>query len=159
MRAAQHAHLLLVQLLIAIAAAAGPVVISTWFPDAVQAAYDVAAARMPALDAVDAGVTFCEVHQCDGTVGWGSHPDTTGEVTLDAIVMDGATLNTGSVGYLRGIRTAFAAARKVMAYSQHTLLAGDGATNFSVLLGLTRESLESNATETGHAAWVGACVG
>lgn len=62
-------HTLLAALLLRSASAVDPVVISTWFPDAVQAAYDVAAARMPALEAVDAGCSFCEAHQCDGTVG------------------------------------------------------------------------------------------
>ena len=146
-------------LLVRAAYGAGPVVISTWFADAVQAAYDVAAARMPALEAVDAGCSYCEVHMCDGTVGYGSHPDTAGEVTLDAIVMDGATLNVGAVAYLRDVRPAFAAARKVMHYSQHSLLAGTGASNFSTLLGLPAEGLETSASDASHAAWLGAMIG
>ena len=48
---------------------------------AVQAAYDVLARRLPAMEAVDAGCTYCEVQQCDTTVGYGHHPDTAGRVT------------------------------------------------------------------------------
>jgi hypothetical protein len=113
-----------------------PVVVSTWFAPAVQAAYGVLAARLPAIEAVDAGCTYCEVNQCDTTVGFGHHPDTAGRVTLDALVMDGATFNAGAVGDLRGVRGAFAAARGVMAHSAHTLLAGAGAADFAAgLLG------------------------
>lgn len=45
--------------------------------------------------------SFCEEEQCDGSVGWGGHPDSTGEVTLDALIMDGPSMNVGAVGYLR----------------------------------------------------------
>ena len=44
---------------------------------------------MSALDAVVAGCSACERHQCDGTVGYGGSPDEHGETTLDAMVMDG----------------------------------------------------------------------
>ena len=29
---------------------------------------------------------------CDGSVGWGSHPDEAGETTLDAMVFDGTNV-------------------------------------------------------------------
>ena len=41
------------------------------------------------LDAVEVGCSTCEELQCDGSVGYGSHPDETGRVTLDALIMDG----------------------------------------------------------------------
>ena len=41
------------------------------------------------LDAVEAGCSLCEELQCDGSVGYGNHPDETGETTLDAMIMDG----------------------------------------------------------------------
>lgn len=134
-----------------------PVVVSTWFAPAVQAAYGVLAARMPAIEAVDAGCTYCEVNQCDTTVGYGHHPDSVGRVTLDALVMDGATFNAGAVGDLRGVRGAFAAARGVMAHSAHTLLAGAGAADFAAgLLGQAAEGTETAASDAEHAAWLGA---
>lgn len=37
------------------------------------------------MDAVVAGCTVCEEEQCDGTVGYGGSPDSTGETTLDAV--------------------------------------------------------------------------
>ena len=36
--------------------------------------------------------------QCDGTVGFGGSPDSNGETTLDAMIMDGVTMDVGSVG-------------------------------------------------------------
>ena len=78
------------------AAAFQPIVINTWFPSATQAAYDLASENYTALDSVQAGVQSCEDAQCDTTVGWGNHPDSTGETTLDAIIMDGVTMNAGS---------------------------------------------------------------
>lgn len=121
-----------------------PVVVATWFPSATQRAYDRLAAGFTALDAVELGCTLCEDEQCDGTVGYGGSPDESGETTLDALIMDGETHRVGAVTYLRRIRHAIAAARLVMAHTQHTVLSGDGATNFSVQMGLPLQDLHTN---------------
>lgn len=81
---------------------------------------------------------------------------TAGEVTLDAIAMDGFSMNSGAVGYLRNVRGAAAAARRVLHYSQSSLLVGDGATNFSIMSGLPAQTLESPASAADYAAWVAA---
>ena len=60
------------------------------------------------------GCTVCEELQCDGTVGFGGSPDEDGETTLDAMIMDGSTLDVGAVGCLRRIKPAIRVARKVM---------------------------------------------
>ena len=39
-------------------------------------------------------------------VGFGGSPDSTGETTLDAMVMDGVTRDVGAVGYLRRVKNA-----------------------------------------------------
>jgi len=95
----------------------GVAVINTWFADATAVAYGMVSTGYAALDAVEAGVTHCEVNQCDGTVGWGNHPDSTGETTLDAIIFDGVTMNAGAVAYLRSVGAAISSARRVMHYS------------------------------------------
>ena len=46
------------------------------------------------------------MNQCDTTVGYGGSPDEDGETTLDAMVMDGQTLDIGAVGALRGVKNA-----------------------------------------------------
>ena len=81
-----------------------PVIVNTW--GVMAGANDVAWANLTSsggsrLDALVAGCSFCEEEQCDGSVGYGNHPDSTGQVTLDALIMDGPTMNVGAVGYLR----------------------------------------------------------
>jgi N4-(beta-N-acetylglucosaminyl)-L-asparaginase len=93
----------------------------------------------PALDAIELGLTTCEQNQCDGTVGPGGSPDEACETTLDALIMDGSTLNSGAVAGLRRIRRAISAARAVMQYTRHSLLAGDLATRFAVEMGVGEE--------------------
>jgi len=137
-------------------AGGGVLVVNTWFAAATQVAYDLAAANFSAMDCVEAGSTYCEVHQCDTTVGWGNHPDSTGEVTLDAIIMDGFTLNVGAVGYLRRVRGAITAARRVLHYSTETILTGDGATNFSAMTGMAVGSLSSPASDADYSSWLAA---
>lgn len=131
----------------------GPVVINTWFPNACQAAYNATLDRAYALDAVELGCTVCEVAQCDGTVGWGGSPDSSGETTLDAMIMDGTSMDAGAVAYLRNVKSAISAARKVLHYTGHTVLAGQGATNFSATW-LPVEDLHSNSSVLNYAKWL-----
>lgn len=130
--------------------------ISTWFPEAVASAWVLANQSYQALDIVEDGASYCEQYQCDGTVGWGGSPDTNGETTLDALIMDGATHDVGAVGYLRNIRNAITMARKVMHYTTHTILAGDGATNFSVMMGQNKSSLYSKNSTDSYNDWIAA---
>src|SRR3712207_1379009 len=55
-----------------------------------------------ALDAIEAGIRPVEEDESVRTVGRGGWPNLLGEVELDASVMDGTTLRTGSVGALKG---------------------------------------------------------
>jgi isoaspartyl peptidase/L-asparaginase-like protein (Ntn-hydrolase superfamily) len=106
-----------------------------------------------ALDAAEQGVMYCEVAQCDGTVGYGGSPDTNGETTLDALVMDGRTMDMGAVGYLRNIKSAVSTARRVMEYSSHSLLCGDGAAAFSNMSGFPLQSLETQGSNWTYGNW------
>jgi N4-(beta-N-acetylglucosaminyl)-L-asparaginase len=130
-----------------------PVVVSTWFFNATSTAWLYLNHSFPALDAVENGCMTCEEERCDGTVGWGGSPDTTGETTLDALIMDGTSHDVGAVGYLRRVKNAISTARKVMHYTGHTILAGDGATNFSVLMGEAEEDLHSQESIQIFADW------
>jgi N4-(beta-N-acetylglucosaminyl)-L-asparaginase len=134
----------------------GPVVINTWFAAATAVAYNMTSLGYSALDAAEAGCAFCEATQCDTTVGWGNHPDSTGETTLDAIIIDGTNMNIGGVAYLRTVKNAISAARKVLHYSRHTILAGQGASNFSTMMGIPQADLHSNASIDDFDAWLAA---
>ncbi|KAL2192732.1 asparaginase [Corynascus similis CBS 632.67] len=124
-----------------------PFVINTWggpFTIATDAAYytltnSSSGQSTAALDAVVAGCSACERNQCDGTVGYGGSPDEGCDTTLDALVMDGTTLNSGAVASLRRIRDAVAVARAVLERTRHSLLAGDLATRFAVEMGFGPE--------------------
>ena len=55
-------------------------VVNTWggpFLAAAKNAYSILERGGSSLDAVEIGCTTCEVNQCDGSVGYGNHPDTT----------------------------------------------------------------------------------
>ncbi|KAF8046860.1 hypothetical protein N665_3376s0003 [Sinapis alba] len=110
-----------------------PVVVSTWpFLEAVRAAWRAVDNGISAVDAVVEGCSACEELRCDGTVGPGGSPNENGETMLDALVMDGV----GAVAAMRYVKDGIRAARLVMKHSQHTLLAGEGASAFAISMGL-----------------------
>ena len=72
-------------------AARRQVVIATWpfgLP-ASEVAWKALEGGAAPLDAVIAGVSHCEDDSSVDSVGYGGLPDASGEVTLDACVMDG----------------------------------------------------------------------
>jgi isoaspartyl peptidase/L-asparaginase-like protein (Ntn-hydrolase superfamily) len=119
-----------------------PVVISTWpfgMPANV-AAWQLLSAGKPALDAVEAGITYCENDTSVDSVGWGGLPDSAGEVTLDASIMDD-TGRCGAVACLHRVRNAIRVARMVMELTPHVMLAGESATRFAIDNGLHQTNL------------------
>ncbi|EWM29658.1 n -(beta-n-acetylglucosaminyl)-l-asparaginase [Nannochloropsis gaditana] len=146
-------------------ASALPLVLNTWsedFTGATRTAFDVisqATGRGGRLDALEQGLNFCELHQCGGSVGFGGHSDASGEVTLDAMVMDGVTHDVGGVGGLRRVKRAVSVARGVLEHTNHSLLVGEAATRFAVdFLGFEEESLSTPESVEEQAAWVaGGC--
>eukprot|EP01065_Artemidia_motanka_P033358 TRINITY_DN40353_c0_g1_i1.p1 TRINITY_DN40353_c0_g1~~TRINITY_DN40353_c0_g1_i1.p1 ORF type:complete len:367 (+),score=115.97 TRINITY_DN40353_c0_g1_i1:63-1103(+) len=135
-----------------------PAVINTWgFTSAAEKAWDVLRKTDDALTAVELGCAVCEEERCDGTVGWGGQPDTNGETTLDAMLMDGSTMKVGAVGALRRVKSVISVARKVLEHTSHTLLVGDQATEFAVSnFGYNQESLTSDTSRKQHEEWLAA---
>lgn len=89
-----------------------------------------------AMDVVERVVTLLE----DDPVfdaGTGSYANTEGFVEMDAVIVDGATLNFGSVAAIRHVKNPIQVARRVMTATPHCLLAGDGATKFAHAQGFT----------------------
>lgn len=60
------------------------------------------------------------------------------------------TMNVGAVAALRNIKDAIAVAKHVLENTKHTLLAGDQATEFAIMMGFKRESL---TTPTSKSVW------
>lgn len=154
-----RAALLLAALPHALAGGPGlPFVINTWsgpFTAATDAAYAALSTNTSAtaLDAVEIGCATCERDQCDGTVGWGGSPDEACETTLDAMLMDGTTMDVGSVAGLRRVRDAIAVARRVLEDTEHTMLAGDLATEFALQNGFEETDLTSSESLEKCEAW------
>ena len=93
------------------------IILSTWnFDTAVNQAWE---GSTSALDSVETAARTCQTLQCDRSVGWGNHPDENGEVTLDAMIMDGKNMNVGSVVGLRRVKNAVGVARKVLDHTTH----------------------------------------
>lgn len=59
-------------------------------------------------------------------------------------------MNIGAVGSMRMIKNAIGVARHVLENTQHTLLVGDGATEFAIMMGFKNESL---TTEKSNDMW------
>jgi beta-aspartyl-peptidase (threonine type) len=68
--------------------------------------------------------------------GIGSHLNRDGKAQLDAVIMDGRTLNSGAVACVERIRNPIRLARLVLERSEHMLLAGYGAEQFAIENGL-----------------------
>lgn len=99
------------------------------------------------------GCSVCERLQCDGTVGYGGSPDENGETTLDAMIMDGKTMNMGAVAALRNVKDAIAVAKHVLQNTKHSMLVGEQATAFAEKMGFKTESLATNHSTDMWRAW------
>ncbi|XP_073143630.1 probable isoaspartyl peptidase/L-asparaginase 3 isoform X2 [Henckelia pumila] len=114
-----------------------PIVISTWpFLEAVRAAWKTVSRGFSAVDAVVEGCSACEILRCDGTVGPGGSPDENGETTIDAMIMNGVTMEVGAVAAMRYVSEGIKAARLVMQHTEHTMLVGEQASIFAISMGL-----------------------
>ena len=94
-----------------------------------------------ALDAIEAAVNLLE----DDPVldaGRGSYLNSEGNVEMDALIMDGATLDMGAVAAVQLVRHPISLARRVMTDTEHTLLVADGASAFADRIGFPRCRLE-----------------
>ncbi|KAL9384366.1 hypothetical protein Peur_021376 [Populus x canadensis] len=114
-----------------------PLVVSTWpFKEAVRAAWRAVDGGHSAVDAVVEGCSACEELRCDGTVGPGGSPDENGETTIDALIMNGVTMEVGAVAAMRFVKDGIRAAKLVMQHTKHTLLVGEKASAFAISMGL-----------------------
>lgn len=88
-----------------------------------------------ALDACQTAITLLEDDPAFDA-GIGSHLNRDARVQLDAILMDGRTLKSGAIVAVERIRNPVQVARLVLERSEHMLLAGAGAEQFAVEMGL-----------------------
>ncbi len=129
-----------------------PTVISTWKHGlaANEAAWKVLISGGSALDAVEQGVRVAEDDATVTSVGYGGMPDETGQVTLDAAIMDWRG-NAGAVAFLEHIKNPISVARLVMEETKHVMLAGEGALEFALAHGFEKTDL---LTEHARNRWL-----
>ena len=122
------------------------IIVNTWpFTEATKAGWAVLSRPDSgcALDAIVEAGSTCERLQCDRTVGFGGSPDENCETTLDAVIMDGDSLEVGGVADLRNISQALRVARLVLDKTTHSLIAGFHATQFAISMGLEPSDLST----------------
>lgn len=83
-----------------------------------------------ALDAVEAVVRTLE-DDAHFNAGRGSVLTESGNVELDASIMDGSTKSCGAVANVTNVKNPITLARRVMTETKHVLLAGKGAEDFA----------------------------
>lgn len=94
-----------------------------------------------ALDAVEAATRILE--DCPILdAGRGSYLNRDGEIEMDALIMDGATLNLGAVGAIQFVQNPISLARRIMDDSDHTFFVGPGAGAFADSIQFPRCTLE-----------------
>ena len=105
--------------------------------EAALAGHAVLKAGGSALDAVETAVHILE--DCPALdAGRGSYLNKLGEVEMDALIMDGSTLNMGAVAAVQRVRYPISLARRVMTDTQHAFLVGPGADAFADEIGFPR---------------------
>ena len=90
-----------------------------------------------ALQAVE--VAVCILEDCPYLdAGRGSFLNARGEVEMDAIIMDGRTLELGAVAAVQRVLHPISLARHIMTDIEHSFLVGSGAEAFADLIGFPR---------------------
>lgn len=130
----------------------------------------VLAAGGSALDAVQRAVEVLENDPLFNA-GTGACLNASGEIQLDASIMEGKTLRAGAVCALPPFKNPIAIARRVMDDTVHVMLASEGAVKFALASGFemaepatmitenARERLEAARARNSAEGWAGGTVG
>jgi beta-aspartyl-peptidase (threonine type) len=107
--------------------------------------YAVLAKGGSSLDAVEAAVRVLEDDDAFDA-GTGSVLNADGIIEMDAMLMDGKSLEIGSVAAVNNIKNAVSLARMVLERTDHCMLVGGGAMKFAEAQGVTQVPTESLVT-------------
>jgi beta-aspartyl-peptidase (threonine type) len=97
-----------------------------------------------ALDAIEAATRLVELNPNDTSVGLAGIPNILGVQEMDASIMNGRTLEAGTVGALKGFKHPISVARKVLDYAPHVMLVGEGAELFARVMGCEQGDLSTD---------------
>jgi len=93
-------------------------------------AWDILKDGGSAIDAVEAAIRYMEDDETFDA-GRGSFMNQSGEVELDASIMNGENLRAGAVAAVQNVKNPISLARTIMEQSDHVLLVGTGAARFA----------------------------
>lgn len=102
---------------------------------AARAAWELLDSGASALDAVERAVMLMEDDPAFDA-GTGSVLNCVGEIELDAMIMDGQSLDMGAIAAIQGVRNPIQVARMLMHESEHNLLVGAGAHAYARMKGV-----------------------
>ena len=108
------------------------------------------AAGGSAMDGVEAAIIALENNPCFDA-GYGSVLTLDSKVEMDAVIMDGKTLNAGAVACVSSVRNPISLARKVMEKTNHVLIVGAGADKFARKMGFDEVGADDLATDAARA--------
>lgn len=94
-----------------------------------------------ALDALVDGVSKVEEDPTVRSVGYGGWPNMLGDMQCDGAVMNGDSLEIGSVGAVSGVLHCAALAREVLRRLPHNMLVGEGARRFATEVGFGEDDM------------------
>ena len=106
------------------------------------------------LDLIEAIIREVEAEPEVHSVGRGGWPNMAGVVELDASIMNGATLEAGSVCALEGYLHPISIAREVMDRLPHVMLAGSGACRFAREIGAESAELLTEDAAIAYRDWI-----
>ncbi|MFX0170498.1 MAG: isoaspartyl peptidase/L-asparaginase family protein [Candidatus Hodarchaeota archaeon] len=109
--------------------------------EAVKRGYEILAQNGKALEAVEKAVV-CMEDNAVFDAGVGSFLNEEGIVELDALIMDGATLNAGAIGAVRNCPNPITLARFLLEETSTMMLVGKGADIFAEKKNLTCNPME-----------------
>ena len=129
--------------------------IATWpfSLQAVRKASEILKSGGSAMDAAEQGIWTVESDPTVDSVGLGGRLNLAGELELDAAVMDGNGLCSGSVTAIRGFEHPVSIARAVLERTSHAILTAQGAEAFAVQQGFQPVSRDKLVTEASLAQW------
>jgi beta-aspartyl-peptidase (threonine type) len=107
-----------------------------------------------AIEAVEAATNAVEKNPEDTSVGLGGLPNMLGVPQMDASIMDGEKMRSGSVASLEGFLHPISVARRVMEVSPHVLLVGPGAAMFAEVEGFEKADLVTEKSKAAYDAFV-----
>lgn len=119
---------------------------------AVQTGYKIMEDGGSAVDAVTAAIKVLE-DDAAFDAGRGSVLTDTGNVEMDALIMDGRSLECGSVAAVGTVKNPVMLARTVMEHTPHTMLVAKGASQLAEQHRLETADMDYLITKAGRQEW------